>query len=168
MTDVLIVSVLLDEPTQARLDALRRAHFPPERNHLAAHVTFFHALPFAPEEVAAPLAGATARAPVPVVIGMPRLLGRGVALPVESPDLLALRRDLAAAWDPWLTAQDRGKRELHATVQNKVSPAVARALHADLTAASGPSDAVATGLGLWRYLGGPWEEIERFPFRERG
>ena len=27
------------------VDGLRRAHFPPERNHLSAHVTLFHALP---------------------------------------------------------------------------------------------------------------------------
>ena len=35
----LILSAVLDPLVQGRLDALRRAHFPPERNHLDAHVT---------------------------------------------------------------------------------------------------------------------------------
>jgi hypothetical protein len=41
----LIVTLLLDDAAQARFDRLRAAHFPSARNHLAAHVTLFHALP---------------------------------------------------------------------------------------------------------------------------
>ena len=41
----LIVTLTLDAPARERFDALRRRHFPPERNHLAAHLTLFHALP---------------------------------------------------------------------------------------------------------------------------
>ena len=43
--DPLILTLMLDEGTQAWLDALRRAQFPPERNLVPAHVTLFHALP---------------------------------------------------------------------------------------------------------------------------
>ena len=49
----LILSAVLDAPVQERLDALRRAHFPPERNHLDAHVTLFHHLPGAEEDAVA-------------------------------------------------------------------------------------------------------------------
>jgi hypothetical protein len=49
-------------------------------------------------------------------------------------------------------------------VQNKVDPAVARALHARLSAAFEPGTVGARGLGLWRYLGGPWEPVARYPF----
>jgi hypothetical protein len=45
----LIVTALLDEAAQERFDRLRREHFPPERNHLAAHLTLFHRLPDDPE-----------------------------------------------------------------------------------------------------------------------
>lgn len=41
----LIVTLALDEQAQARFDALRSRHFPPDRNVLDAHVTLFHALP---------------------------------------------------------------------------------------------------------------------------
>ena len=44
-TDPLVLTLLLDADTQAWLDSLRRAHFPPERNLVPAHVTLFHACP---------------------------------------------------------------------------------------------------------------------------
>src|SRR5919112_1744177 len=66
----LILSAVLDAPVQQRLDALRRAHFPPERNHLAAHVTLFHHLPGAEEDaVARALASAVRGHPAPGVEG---------------------------------------------------------------------------------------------------
>ncbi|MCW0215444.1 MAG: 2'-5' RNA ligase family protein [Pseudonocardia sp.] len=161
----LVVTALLDDAAQACFDDLRRRHFPPERNHLAAHLTLFHALPGEHEEVvAADLREAAGRAPVPVRVRGPRLLGRGVAIDLDAPDLLALRAVLARRWAPWLTRQDAGKRDLHVTVQNKVEPEAARALHADLTSAALPRSGTAVGLALWRYLGGPWAEVARWPF----
>jgi hypothetical protein len=93
-----------------------------------------------------------------------RFLGRGVALDLGAPELTAVRSSLAGAFDPWLTRQDRQWSRPHVTVQNKVEPAVARALHAELSAAFRPESVTARGLGLWRYLGGPWEPDSTFVF----
>ena len=41
----LVVTLALDDDAQARLDALRRTHFPSDRNVVPAHVSLFHALP---------------------------------------------------------------------------------------------------------------------------
>ena len=41
----LILTLRFDGEAFARLDDLRRAHFPPERNQIPAHLTLFHALP---------------------------------------------------------------------------------------------------------------------------
>ena len=41
----IIVSALFGDADLAWLDALRRAHFPPARNQLPAHLTLFHHLP---------------------------------------------------------------------------------------------------------------------------
>ena len=156
----LILTLALDEASQARFDALRTAHFPPQRNHIGAHVTLFHALPDAlavREDVRA------AAAAVPAFdVRVPRLrsLGRGVAYVLESEALTALRRDLAQGWDRLLTAQDRQWHAPHVTVQNKVRPEQARALLAELSADFAPYEVPATGLALWRYLGGPWEHVE--------
>ena len=41
----LILTLTLDEATQAYFNDLRRQHFPPNINYLAAHLTLFHHLP---------------------------------------------------------------------------------------------------------------------------
>ncbi len=94
-----------------------------------------------------------------------RFLGRGVAFELSSGELAQLRGLLADAWEPWLTPQDRQRHRPHVTVQNKVAPDVARELHARLTASFVPGPVRARGLGLWRYLGGPWEPVAELPFR---
>ena len=162
----LILSLTLAADDQARLDRLRDAHFPPERNFLAAHVTLFHHLP-GPEHdaVAATLAEASASvAPFPVRVARLQSLGRGVALALDSDQLVRLRAGLARRWADWLTAQDRQGFRPHVTIQNKVDPAVAKALMAELSAGFAPWTVEATGLSLWRYRGGPWEAAGVFPF----
>ena len=166
MADPLILTAVLDDPVQHRLDALRRAHFPPGRNHLDAHVTLFHHLPGTEREAVADAVAEAVRAPAPAVdLSGVRSLGRGVAVVLTSPALAALRADLARRWDGWLTAQDRGKRgDLHVTVQNKVTPEAARALHRRLAVSFAPERTRAVALALWRYAGGPWEPVARFAF----
>jgi hypothetical protein len=93
-----------------------------------------------------------------------RSLGRGVAVTLRSPALAAIRAALAGQWAPWLTAQDRAKRELHVTVQNKVTPEAARLLHAQLSPVVVPERTRAVALALWRYRGGPWDAVARYPF----
>ena len=162
----LVVTLLLEPGAQERFDRLRAAHFPAERNHLAAHVTLFHALPGEQvDAVSADLADAARRPAFDVAVTGLRLLGRGVAYTLDAPELTALRGGLAAAWDPWLTPQDRQRHAPHVTVQNKVDPAVARALRDRLAAEFVPHRVGARGLGLWRYLGGPWAPIAEHPFR---
>jgi 2'-5' RNA ligase len=161
----LIVTLLLAEQAQARFDRLRAEHFPVERNHLAAHVTLFHALPGEQRPaVDAALAVAAARPPFDVEVTGLQLLGRGVAYRLRSGELSALHAGLAAEFDPWLTRQDRQRLSPHVTVQNKVEPAVARELYDRLAAGFTPSSVPARGLGLWRYLGGPWEPLSEHPF----
>ena len=154
----LILTLRLDSESQGRFDALRRAHFPPERNVLAAHVTLFHALPAAAvDAVRADVADVARRAPFDVPVVDARSLGRGVAFVLGSPALDALRADLAFRWVEHLTRQDAQGSRAHITVQNKVQPEVARALLARLRDQFVPWTARAEGLDLWRYAGGPWE-----------
>jgi len=179
----LIVTLLLDDVAQARFDRLRAQHFPlrplsgarrePASGggtgvfRLAAHVTLFHALPGEQlDAVRADMAQAADRPGFDVAVTGVRFLGRGVAYSLESPEVAALRSGLVSAWQPWLTPQDRQKHAPHVTVQNKVAPVVARALHERLLAEFVPYEVRARGLGLWRYLGGPWEPVDELAFRE--
>lgn len=167
MTDApLILTLALDATTQAHLDALREEHFPPSRNYLAAHLTLFHHLPAEKSDtIAADLADLCAmRGPLGLTASGVLFFGRGVAYGFASPELVAVRAELAQRWWPWLTAQDRQKFRAHVTVQNKVAPEQTRALHAALSADFAPFAATGEALRLWRYLGGPWEPVSAYPF----
>lgn len=162
----LILTLKMDDVSQKRFDRLREAHFPPERNHLRAHVTLFHMLPgeHASNIVADLWEVCREHEPPTLKATGLRFLGRGVAYDLASPELEALRRELAERWRPWLGPQDQRRIKPHVTVQNKVSPEQARTLHEELTASFSPFEVVGEGLALWRYLGGPWEPIDVYPF----
>ncbi|HEX8327494.1 MAG TPA: 2'-5' RNA ligase family protein [Hymenobacter sp.] len=162
----LILTLTLDEATQAHFDALRLAHFPPKINYLAAHLTLFHHLPgLAREEVREVLrAESSARRPLPLHVTGLRSLGRGVAYLLENDDLRALHRELQQVFAAHLTPQDQQKLQPHVTVQNKVDPTAARQLLANLQADFVPFTAQGTGLHLWAYRNGPWESVAAFPF----
>lgn len=159
----LIVTAVLDAQAQATFDALRERHFPPQRNHLAAHVTLFHALPGEHEQtVSADLAEVAGKASYDAEVAGLRLLGRGVAYELRSVPLTAARAELARRWGAWLTPQDRQGFRPHVTVQNKVAPDIARGLHAGLVADFQPFLVRVEGLALWHYRGGPWEPAALF------
>lgn len=162
----LILTLALDEATQTYFNDLRRQHFPPKINYLAAHLTLFHHLPGAERAaVQAQLAAiAAGQSRLPLAVTGLRSLGRGVAFTLENEDLRALHRRLQAAFAPHLTPQDQQKLQPHITIQNKVDPAEARQLLAELQAGFTPFEAVGTGLHLWAYRGGPWESLAEFPF----
>ncbi len=159
----LIVTALLEAAAQERFDGLRRSHFPPERNHLDAHLTLFHRLPDDPA-IGAALEAAADRPVIRARVHRVKGWRGGVAYDLIAPELADLRARLARGWVSLLSAQDRAKTDLHVTVQNKADPAAAARLHAELAAAFSPYDVQVVGLGLWRYRGGPWEAVRRCGF----
>lgn len=165
----LIVTAQLPPDLASWATELRRRHYPPDRNFLRAHVTLFHALlPSAFEEVRDTLMreAATSAAPVARLEGvMP--MGRGTALRIASPDMLAIRARLADCFHGLLTAQDMPPPRLHVTVQNKVPVADAQALQAELEQRMEPRDFAFAGLELHAYRGGPWEFVKAWRFRGR-
>ena len=148
---------------------LRREHFPPERNFLEAHVTLFHALPPDIEDELRALLARVAGEDGPVAARLEGItsLGRGTALAITSPVMLALRSRIAERFHGLLTAQDGHSPRLHVTIQNKVSPEQAWALQSQLSEVVKPRDFAFPGMALFRYRGGPWEAVRRFAFRGR-
>ncbi|WP_267435798.1 2'-5' RNA ligase family protein [Sphingomonas sp. GM_Shp_1] len=162
----IIVSALFGRADQSWFDGLRREHFPPERNVLDAHCTLFHHLPPSVEaELKHRLNGLTRglRAPEARAGGV-MSLGRGVAIRIESPGLVAIRRDLVEAFAGLLTPQDAGGWRPHVTVQNKVTPTTAKLLLQQMERDFRPRAVELIGLGAWWYRGGPWEMISRHLF----
>lgn len=160
-----ILTAELDDASFAWLDALRRQHFPPERNLLSAHLTMFHRLCDAQierlQDVAMPAE------PIELNFDSLRFLGSGVAVNVRSPDLERLRRDIAGAVGGELSRQDGQRWTPHVTVQNKVAAETAKALFAALHETFTPRAGQATALLVWEYLGGPWRLVRRVAFAQR-
>ena len=171
MPQPFILTAALPPDLAGFAEGLRRAHYPSKRNHLHAHVTLFHA--FAPsllEELRnfLPRLAAEFAAPEGAVKGVMDL-GKGTAIALEAPQLLALRQGIAEHFRGSLTDQDLYQPRPHVTIQNKVTKEEARALQAALAPVLAPW--IAKGrftfpaLALHRYCGGPWEEIKTCGFR---
>jgi hypothetical protein len=167
MSSPIIITAEMGEDDQVWANALRQRHFPPERNYLDAHITLFHHLPPSHlNEVKARLAAVAAQNAAPVArLSEVMMLGRGVAYRIDSPALMAIRDELADVFQGLLIPQDQARPRLHITVQNKVEPAAAKALHAELSASFRPRPLAIAGLAAHYYRGGPWEHIWSWRFR---
>jgi hypothetical protein len=168
LTGPLIVIAELGREDFAWLNALRREHYPPERNLVPAHLTLIRSLPPSAEgEVRHVLATAAAEPAPKAWIAGAKDIGGAVAFRVSSDDLDRLRRDLAERLHGLLSAQDSAGWSAHVTIQNKVEPRAARALARSLQGHRAGEPLKIAGLGLHRYLGGPWERVQLYPFRGR-
>jgi 2'-5' RNA ligase len=156
----------MDGESFSALDALRRRYYVPERNLVPAHVTLFYRLPAErSREIKALLTKiASAQKPIEIPSGEPKVLERGVAIFLHSPQLNALRDALAREWSPWLDEQDQAGFRPHVTIQTTDSEAEARSTMQAIRAIRLPK-IQGVGLHLWRYLGGPWEHEQLFRFR---
>ena len=162
----IIVTTVFGREDFAYLDGLRQRHFPPERNIVPAHATLFHHLsPELRAELKQRLVAATRGIAKPrATLAGVRNLGRGVAFRIESPELEAIRAELADAFASMLIPQDRAGWRPHVTIQNKVEPAAAKALYAELSAGFVARPLVIAGLASWWYRGGPWEPLSSHNF----
>ncbi len=159
-----VLTLALDEASQARFEAERQRYFPPERNHIPAHVTLFHTLP--ESDAIASLLGSLAaqQSSFAIRVDHVRSIGRGVAYFLQAQQAGSLHRRLSEAFADDLSPQDRQGFRPHVVIQNKVTPETARETLAILQASFASWTAHATGLDFWRYLGGPWQHLQRFTF----
>lgn len=167
MANPFILTAALPADIQAWTNALRREHFPPERNYLHAHVTLFHS--FAPslfEELRGflPQIAREFAPPQATITGLMDL-GKGTAIAIQSEPLLALRAKVAEHFHGSLTAQDLYEPRPHITIQNKVTKSEARALQASLAPTIETRQFTFPALELHLYQDGPWKHIKTCAFR---
>lgn len=161
----LIVTADLAPSDFAWLDGLRRAHYPPDRNRVPAHLTLFHHLPPSLLPELRDRLRAECRGPAPAALARRFVtFDRGVALLIDSPALEEIRARLADAFAPLLTPQDRAGWRPHVTIQNKAAHGAAAALAASLARGFTSRPLDLAGLALWAYRNGPWESLARYPF----
>jgi 2'-5' RNA ligase len=157
----------MDGEAFAALDALRRRHYAPERNLVPAHLTLFRALPAERgREIKGFLAQVTsAQRPIEIPAGDVKAMENGVAIFLHSPQLAALRQELAREWWPWLGEQDKAGFRPHVTIQTTLDEAEAFRTRRAIAATFRPPRIKGVGLHLWRYCEGPWESERVFRFR---
>jgi hypothetical protein len=163
--DTFVVTLRMDPASASRLDTLRERFFPAERNFLKAHLTLFHT--FNPQQCEQLLTDRVVRdwSAVRLEFRAPVSIGRGVAINVNSDELIARHaRLIQLIGSEELTPQDRRRLPPHVTVQNKVTPNVAAATLLEIQSTFVPWIGQGVGLDLWRYLGGPWAPHQHIPF----
>ena len=166
MAGPLIVTADFSAADFARLEGLRRAHYPPEQNRVSAHLTLFQGLPpSAAEDVKHQLALHSAGSPPRATIAGLMNFTSGVAFRVVSDDLEAIRQSIADHFHGLLCGPDAAGWRPHITIQNKVAPKQARALLAELERDFRPRLLGIAGLSVHRYRGGPWETLAGYRFR---
>ena len=166
MAGALIVTGELAHSDFAWLNDLRRRHYPAERNQLPAHLTMFHAIPPSTEtELRQILRVMGEHAPPRAWVAGIINLGGGAAVRIASDELEQIRDEIAYRLHGLLTAQDAAGWSAHVTIQNKVPPREAKGLVQALGNQFDQRPVRISGLGLHRYLGGPWETLRTFPFR---
>ena len=166
MAGPLIVLAELGSADFAWLDALRKSHYPADRNRVPAHLTLFRSLPPSAEDEVVRSLKRAVEAPAPTAqIGGAMDLDSGVALRIESPDLERIREQLASEFHGLLTSQDEGRWTAHVTIQNKVEPRAARALLRQVRETFEPRPLSIRGLELVRYSPAAWEPVTTLRFR---
>lgn len=162
----LLVTAELPPDVLGWADGLRRAHYPPERNRLRAHVTLFHALPPSVEaELLQVLSGLARRAPPSARIDGLMKLDTGTALAIESAEMVDLHDAIADRMHGLMTHQDAQPLRLHVTIQSKVTSQAARALQAELAASLRPMAFRFHGFGVYGWEDGLWRPLRVIPFR---
>lgn len=163
----LLVVAQLPPPVQAWADALRREHYPPDRNRLAAHITLFHGLPpSAADEIHRRLAACTTRTPpLPARFSGLMDLGDGTAIALDCPRLHTLHAELAEQLSGVIQQRDDRPLRPHVTIQAKVGVQEARALQRALADLALPLPFRLHGLATHRWTGDLWAFEREWPFR---
>lgn len=157
----------MGDADQAWLDMLRRAHYPPERNRVPAHLTLFYHLPSSAERELRHCLQKIARAslaPAARITGLMNL-GTGTALRIESPDLEAMREDLVEHFQGLLTPPDQARWRPHITIQNKVEVRTARRLQTTLAGERWDRAITLKGFAVWRYVDRQWGAVSKTYFK---
>ncbi len=161
-----VLTLALDEASQARFEELRQRFFPNALNRIPAHLSLFHSVREEDATIHALQQAAAGQNSFPMQVTELRSMGKGVSYFLQSPEAKALHRRLSDAFDEQLSAQDRQGFRPHVVVQNKVTPEEAKKTLVLLQAGFRAFSVTAVGLDLWRYLGGPWHHLQRFAFKQ--
>lgn len=161
----LVVTLELDEESKAYFNALRKNHFPNHANYLDAHLTLFHHLPSNAPFIMDALRDLAQRSRFKISVSHLINFEKGVAFHLESQVLEEMHVGLQEVLEPFLKKHDKKKLWPHITIQNKVTAFKAQQTLELLQQDFVPFEAIATGINVWYYIGGPWKLNTAIPFQ---
>lgn len=155
-TRTLIVTLKLDEQSQAYFSSMRKLHYPPHFNFTDAHLTLFHALPAGNHAVIQAIEASALRKQVGLAVTGLQYTGKGVSFAVHSPELNGLHEHMQRSLSGWVTGKDTQLLKPHITIQNRVTAYRAAKLFERLQAGFSPFNCTGTGISTHFYDKGPW------------
>ena len=158
-----ILSVLMDQKTQQRLNEWRKQYFPESINYLQAHITLFHKLDLH-KFASMDQLPAQPKNKLELSFDKVYFLGKGFAIETLCPPLLEFHLKFQKVYFSELSKQDQQTKKLHVTLQNKVPPDKAKIDFEEFKAQFQGFKGEAIGLSLHHYLGGPWQKVKDFKF----
>jgi hypothetical protein len=160
----MLLTIKLDERSQAFFERARQSNFPRYANHVPAHCTLLHKLP-SNEIFIQEILGETRLQPCfnMQVTGLENFT-HGVAYTMYSEDLQLLHSFLQKKFDPWLIGRDRLPIKPHITIQDSVTAYKAACLYKKLNEEFTNFTVQATAISSWLCLKRTWKHVMDFEF----
>ncbi|KAF2841805.1 hypothetical protein M501DRAFT_918108, partial [Patellaria atrata CBS 101060] len=171
--EAVYILTLTTSPSLSKpMDELRLEHFPPQFNHVPAHLILFHTLPHSRlSHIIAKIEDLTQyMSPFRITASFPFMLGKRsvvIGLNEGHRQVQKMLGQLKGAWKEFISGKDRALKTPHWTIQARVRnrDGVMRSLE-EVKARFEGAKGTGEGLTLWRYVTGDQWILEReFPFR---
>ena len=154
----LIITLLLDEVSQAFFDKQRKLYFPAYANFTDAHLTLFHKLPVHEIQVQKTLEQISHQEKFDMQVINLKNIHNFIAFEIESSKLSAIHAALQTAFTNLLHFKDKEKLWPHITILNKATAYKAKTTHKKLMETFVPFTIKAMGVSTWIYTKNNWEK----------
>ena len=160
----IILTLLMDEKSQAFFDAQRKLYFPAYANFTNAHVTLFHCLPNSEFIFKTMEENCKKTATFSVEVNDVFNINNFNAYKIISKDIISLHKNLQIQFKHFLSQKDLKPIKPHITIQNKVTDYKAKKTHEIIKENFSPFNASVLGISCWYFTKNNWEKKEDYLF----
>jgi 2'-5' RNA ligase len=160
----LIITLKIDDASQAFFNEKRKQYFPAYANFVDAHITLFHKLPSDKDFVYDTLEQLTKTNAFDMQVVGIKNIENFVAYDIVSPTLQNLHKAMQAKFTSMLNEKDKEILWPHITVHNKATVYKAFKTHEKLLVDFKPFSITAIGFTTWYYAKKAWVKKEDYFF----
>jgi 2'-5' RNA ligase superfamily len=160
----LIITLKIDEASQAFFDTKRKQHYPAYANFVESHITLFHKLPSDKDIVCDTLLQLSKTIVFEMKVVGIKNIENFVAYEINSPTLQNLHATMQRDFINMLNEKDRDILWPHITIHNKATVYKAFKTHEKLFVDFKPFNITAIGFTTWFYAKKTWVKKEDYLF----